>query len=135
MPGLPRTFAGAVMDFVTARGGVTTYLTLLNTDPGDDAVMVSLPEIADAGYARQLVTYLDPLTDPLVVLPATSNVAMITFGPFPSGMAEGAAYVALVEAAIGTTGKVRYVWALDSLLQATPGESVQFPADSTKLSW
>jgi len=50
-------------------------------------------------------------------------------------MASGAGYAALVEAATGTTGKVRYVWMLDTVMQAGIGESVQFPAASLALGW
>ena len=131
MAGLPDTFAGAVLDFITNRGGAATYLTLLNADPGSDPVMVSLPEIPDVGYARQLVTYKSPLASP----PGTANATMQTFGPFPTGMAGRATHVALVESLTGTAGKVRYVWALDSMPQAAAGESVQFPVDSTLLGW
>ena len=135
MSGLPDTFAGEVLDFITRRGGAATYLALLDSDPGTDPVMVALPEIADAGYARQLVTFTDPMGAPLVVPEGTESASALTFGPFPAGMSSGAAHVALVEALTGTTGKVRYVWTLDNVLLAAPGESVQFPADSTKLGW
>lgn len=113
----------------TYAGG--TYLALLNADPGTDAVMASLPEIADVGYARQIVAFAVPSAAPR----GTSNAALFTFGPFTAGMAVGATYAAVVEAASGLTGKVRYVWALDTVLVAASGESVQFPVASLTLGW
>ena len=128
------TSAGSSVSITKVSGNTytgSTYLLLLSEDPGDDAVMASLVEITDAGYARQLVSHVVPTLSPR----GTTNSALFTYGPFTAGMASGAAYAALVEAATGTTGKVRYVWMLDTVLQAGVGESVQFPAASLALGW
>ena len=128
------TSAGSSVSITKVSGNVytgSTYLLLLSEDPGDDAVMTSLVEITDAGYARQLVTHEVPTLSPR----GTSNSALFTYGPFTAGMVSGAAYAALVEAATGSTGKVRYVWALDTVLTAAVGESIQFPAASLALGW
>jgi len=128
------TSAGSSISITKVSGNTytgSTYLVLLSEDPGDDATMASLVEIVDAGYARQLVSHLVPSQSPR----GTSNSALFTYGPFTAGMASGAAYAALVEAATGTTGKVRYVWMLDTVLQAAVGESIQFPAASLALGW
>lgn len=128
------TSAGSSVSITKVSGNTytgSTYLLLLSEDPGDDAVMTSLVEITDAGYARQLVSHVVPTLSPR----STSNSALFTYGPFTAGMASGAGYAALVEAATGTTGKVRYVWMLDTVMQAGIGESVQFPAASLALGW
>jgi len=131
---LATTSAGSSVSITVVSGNTytgSTYLLLLSEDPGNDPVMTTLVEITDAGYARQLVTHVVPTLSPR----GTSNSALFTYGPFTAGMATGAAYAALVEAATGTTGKVRYVWGLDMVLQAGVGESVQFPAASLALGW
>ena len=135
---LSASFGGGLI--ATAASGSSTsinpvstklYVAMLNADPGLDAVMLSLPEIADAGYARQLVRSTPPALHPR----ATGNNSLLTFGPFPAGMARSAIYVALVESATGTSGQVRYVWPLDTLLQAGLSESVQLPASALTLGW
>lgn len=128
------TSAGSSVSITQVSGNTytgSTYLVLLSVDPGDDATMATISEITDAGYARQLVPYVVPSLSPR----GTANSALFTYGPFTAGMADGAAYAALVEAATGSTGKIRYVWMLDTVLQAGIGESIQFPAASLALGW
>ena len=128
------TSAGSSVSITPVSGNTytgDTYLALLSIDPGDDATMLTVTEITDAGYARQLVSYLAPYQSPR----GTSNSALFTYGPFSAGMASEATHAALVEASTGSTGKVRYVWSLDAALLAGVGESIQFPASILALGW
>jgi hypothetical protein len=134
--GLPivTTTAGTSVSITKASGNTysgPTWLACLSVDPGDDPTMATIIEIADAGYARQPFTFTVPTLSPR----GTGNAALFTYGPFTAGTAAGVAYVALVEAATGSTGKVRYVWALDTVVQPGIGESIQFPAATLTLGW
>jgi hypothetical protein len=129
----------------TASGSATSihsvstyaYLAMLNGDPGSDPTMTDLAglEITDSGYARQLVRISDPNVPTLASPPSVNHAAIFIYGPFTVGMSGAATHVVLVDAATGTTGTVRYIWALDSVAEAAAGESVQFPADALALGW
>jgi hypothetical protein len=141
---LAATLGGAAIA-TTASGSATSihslstyaYLALLNGDPGSNPTMTDIAtlEITDSGYARQLVRVSDPGVPTLASPPYVNNSALFIYGPFTVGMSVGATYAVLVDAASGTTGTVRYIWVLDSVVEAAAGESVQFPADSLALGW
>jgi hypothetical protein len=141
---LAATLGGAAI--ATTTSGTATaiyslstyaYLALLNGDPGNDPHMTDIAslEITDSGYARQLVRVSDPAVPSLASPPFVNNPVIFVYGPFTAGMSVGATYAVLVDAATGTTGRCRYIWALDSVVQAATGESVQFPAASLALGW
>lgn len=132
---LSATVGGALIEPTSSGTSASinraSYFALLKADPGVDPVMASLPEITDPGYGRQVATFALPALSPR----GTSSLPLVIFGPFPSGMSTGALYLALVDVVTGTTGKVRYVWILESMLLAVTGESIQLPPGSTTLGW
>lgn len=126
MPGLPDDIAESEIDNITLRVTASaTYLALAIDDPGTTGpTLDTLNEIVDDGYVRQPVTWDTPAVPEEGLYPVSDNSNQIIFGPFPSGMLEGAGFMVLVDAASGTVGKVRYSWALDQAGQADPGESL-----------
>ena len=131
MAGLPDIMAIEVVDYITGRRVATTaagstYLALLTADPGPGATMAAMNEDATTGYTRQLVVWGTPVGSP----PVTSNVGQITVGPYTADQADPVTHYALVTSASGTTGKVKWVQALDAGFQASAGDSLVFPAGS-----
>lgn len=136
MAGLPDTMAAEVVDYITGRAVATTapaasYLALLTADPGALATMATLGEDTTAGYVRQSIVWNVPTGSP----PVTSNTAQITFGPFTAAQALPVTHYALVTAATGTTGKIKWVQPLDVGFQAAAGDSLIFPPGSIDLGF
>ena len=136
MAGLPDSIAAEVIDYITGRAVATpapasAYLALLTADPGVGATLGTMNEDTTAGYARQQVVWGVPIGSP----PITSNTGQITVGPFTAAQALPVTHYALVTAVTGTTGKVKWVQALDSGFQANIGDSLIFPIASLDIGF
>jgi hypothetical protein len=113
------------------------YLALLIADPstsgsgGGPAVLLSdLQEDTTAGYARQSVTF----TAASAAVPSQAqNTAAITFGPYTANQAAPVQWAALVTAASGTTGILKYTWTLDTVEQVQVSQPIIFPAGALVL--
>ncbi|GAA2322334.1 hypothetical protein GCM10010149_89380 [Nonomuraea roseoviolacea subsp. roseoviolacea] len=128
--------AAAALDYFTGRAlkwasPQNVYLALLTSSVPDNVGLSSLPEVTTPGYARQQVTWsAATLARPSL----TGNSAVVTFGPVTADMASPATHVALVTAAVGTTGDVLYVWQLDTTQQAVNGQALQIAVNKLTLS-
>lgn len=101
----------------TAR---TVYLALLSAAPTDATTNATMTEISTAGYARQTCAMSAPTGDPS----ATSNTALLTFGPF-SADPPNVTHCAIVSSSSGTGGDFIAWWALDVAKDAAINESIQ----------
>lgn len=139
MSGFPTAYAQEVIDYITGRAVATTaagttYLAACTADPGVGATLATLNEDTTAGYARQPITWSAPAipADPADgTAPIATNAANITFGPYTAAMANSITNIALVTAASGTTGKVKWVWDVAEF-RAAVGDSLFLPAGSVK---
>jgi hypothetical protein len=125
--------AGYALDIVTGRnagpGARTTYLVLLTAAPTDTTTLATMSEVSTSGYARQSVAWTSPTGDPQ----ATSNSALLTFGPF-SADPPNVTHCALVSASSGTTGDFLMFWTLDAAKDAATNESIQFAIGALSMS-
>jgi len=128
--GHPLAFANKMIDFTTGRGVSTTYLCALTADPGTAAVMTSLSEDSTTGYVRQAVTWAAPVVPADSSDPKSVSAADVSFGPYTAAQANPITHLALVTAGSGTTGEIRYSWALESPFQAGVGDSMLVSAGS-----
>jgi hypothetical protein len=138
MSGLPNTWAGNVIDYITGRVAPVytaprpVFMGLLTADAGGGDTLATISEVLDSGYARQPVSWNAPAATSSS--PMTSgNTALLTFGPFPSGMATAATYAFLTNAQTGTVGDLIWVWPLDQPFQAAANGSEQIPANAATL--
>jgi hypothetical protein len=130
MPGqISSTGAHFALDAGTKRGTGSTYLALFSAAPSDSTTVATMTEVTTAGYARQLVTWAAPSSDPSI----TSNTTTLTFGPF-SADPPNVPYLALVSSASGTGGDFLAYWTADTARAAANGESIQVAAGGLTLS-
>lgn len=117
------------------------YLALLTADPstsgpssGPAVAMSDLVEDTTSGYARQVVTF-SQITQLLATVPpaATANTNIITFGPYTASQALPVQWAALVTAATGTAGVLKYVWGLDTIEQVNVSQPITIPAGALVL--
>lgn len=137
--GFPTAYASEVIDYITGRAVATTapaatYLAALTADPGPNATLAAMNEDTTAGYARQTITWTAPAipTDPAEgTSPISKNAADITFGPYTAAQTLPITHVALVTAASGTVGKVKWVWDIAQYIAAS-GDSAVLPAGAVQ---
>lgn len=122
-----------------AVGGL--YLALLVADPstsgpssGPAVSLSDLVEDTTAGYARQSVTFSQITQSNGTTPPAqASNTNTLTFGPYTANQALPVQWAALVTAASGTTGLLKYTWNLDTIEQVSVSQPIIIPAGSLVL--
>ena len=115
--------ANALIDSTTGRGTSTTYLAALTAVPSVGDTLATMSEDATAGYARQPVTWSAPAVPVGGVDPQSSNVADVVIGPFTAAQALPIVAMALVTAASGTVGELRWFWPLDQPYQGAVNDS------------
>jgi hypothetical protein len=117
---------GASGAWVTSPAPGNLYIALLTTDPvAGGAVWLGdggFTECQTAGYSRQLVDF----TAPTAAYPsASSNTAVLTFGPMSATMIVPVQWAALVTSASGTGGYFLASWQLGVALQVDVSQSIQ----------
>ena len=128
------TTSGAVLKYWNGTAWVAgtepLYIALLTGDPslsgpsgGYSQNISDLIEDTTAGYARQAVTFGAATGYPAVV----ANTAALTFGPYTAAQASPVQWAAMVTAASGTTGLLKYMWALPAAQQVGISQSIQIP--------
>lgn len=127
---IPNASASKRIDNMTGRGTVTTYLAGLVAEPAIDCTPADLAEDDTAGYARPQIVWQVPYIPAGEDAPIGDNAAQISFGPFSADGANLWTHVALLEAATGTTGDVRYVWELAEGYMPSIGDTLDLPAGS-----
>jgi len=135
MAGFPDAFASKVIDFVTGRGTTPVYLALLTEDPGAAASLDTLPEDTTAGYARQPISWNAPAVVTEGTPPVSATNADVMFGPYTVDQAVAGSHVAIVTAASGTDGEVRWVQPLDAPFAAKVGDTLLLPAGSIDMGF
>lgn len=122
--------SGRAVPFTAPR---TTYLALLTNLIDDSYTPATMPEVADASYARAAVTWT-PASTPVSGPSLTQNSGLITFGPFSAGMALPTVAAALVSSSSGLAGDLVFWWQLDFSLQAATNEAVQFAINALTMA-
>lgn len=135
MPGQPSSAGSKIaIDALTGRATQTsrvTYLALLTAAPTDATTLATMTELTSPGtngYARQAVTWTDP-----VATEASSNNGTVTFGPFSSNLGN-VTHCALVSAQTGTTGDFIFYWTLDTARDPNVGDSISFAAGQLSMT-
>lgn len=111
----------------------TTYLMLLTSPPSDSSTLAGLSEYVATGYSRQAVTWGSAALNTSGI-PQIANSGTITFGPFTTVSGSTISYCALVTVGSGTSGDIRCWWTLDVSRTPAVNDSVQFAANSLKIT-
>lgn len=115
----------------TAVSGITTYLALLTADPTDAVLISDLSEVTTSGYSRVSMTWGSPSAAyPSVV----SNTNLVTFGPMSANMTIPAQWLALVTAASGTSGELKYTWTMKEPQQALATQEILIAAGALTIT-
>jgi hypothetical protein len=142
---IPLARALEAVDLITGRGSYTTYLALMESpyvvDPDymSDGLIATISgsELSSAGYARQTISWTAPVTNGDGYA-ESSNDSILTFGPFtdPQGSGiEGVHGLAVVTAASGTAGTVRWATLIDpAMLDATQNDTFTLAIGAVKVT-
>lgn len=115
----------------TAVSGVSTYLALLTADPSGLTTIAALSEVTTSGYTRVAMTW----GSPTAAIPSViANTNTVVFGPMSASMTLPAQWLALVTAASGTSGELKYTWTMNSPQQVLSTQSVDFAAGALTIS-
>lgn len=130
---IPQASASKRLDNMTGRGVTTTYLAGLVAEPAIDCTPATVAEDNTAGYARQQIVWAAPRVPTDEFAPLSDNASNIAFGPFTANGTDAWTHVALMEAASGTSGDVRYVWEMTEAFMPTVGETLSLPTGSVAM--
>lgn len=136
------TTSGATLKYWNTAAWVAgtpgLYVALLTGDPSqsglDGAYAAGIPDLVEdltAGYARQAVTFTEPVSPgyPAVI----SNTATLTFGAYTAAQQLPVQWAALVTAVSGDLGLLLYMWTLPAPQQVGIAETIQIPAGDLTL--
>ena len=107
------------------------YLALLTADPTGNTAIAQLSECLDSGYARIQATFGAATgASPSV----SSNVGLLTFGPFTVNMSLPVQWIAMVSVSSGTTGLLLNSWTISTPQQVSATQTINIAAGALSIT-